>query len=108
MKQLSEKIEAGQFDSRKDSNLDPIYGGMKPKDFYGMLEQMGERGANRKFLRSGIQALANAPLIGGMAALEAAKNVGDLTASNMSSMAYQNAVLSQNPTKQKIAGKYFL
>ena len=100
------KVDKDEND-KKDPNLDPIYGGMKPKEFYGMLEQMGERGANRKFLRSGIQALANSPLIAGQAALEAAKNVGNLTALNMAAMADQNLVLSQNPTKQKIAGKYF-
>ena len=77
------------------------------KERVDMLEGMAERGANRQFLRAGIQALANSPLIGGKAALEAAKNVGNLTALNMAAMADQNLVLSQNPTKQKIAGKYF-
>ena len=77
------------------------------KERMSMLEGMAERGANRQFLRAGIQALANSPLIGGKAALEAAKNVGNLTALNMAAMADQNLVLSQNPTKQKIAGKYF-
>ena len=77
------------------------------KERMSMLEGMAARGANRQFLRAGIQALANSPLIGGKAALEAAKNVGNLTALNMAAMADQNLVLSQNPTKQKIAGKYF-
>ena len=77
------------------------------KERMSMLEGMAERGANRQFLRAGIQALANSPLVGGKAALEAAKNVGNLTALNMAAMADQNLVLSQNPTKQKIAGKYF-
>ena len=77
------------------------------KERMSMLEGMAERGANRQFLRSGIQALANSHLIGGKAALEAAKNVGNLTALNMAAMDDQNLVLSQNPTKQKIAGKYF-
>ena len=77
------------------------------KERMSMLEGMAERGANRQFLRAGIQALANSPLIGGKAALEAAKNVRNLTALNMAAMADQNLVLSQNPTKQKIAGKYF-
>ena len=43
------------------------------KERMSMLEGMAERGANRQFLRAGIQALANSPLIGGKAALEAAK-----------------------------------
>ena len=77
------------------------------KERMSMLEGMAERGANRQVLRAGRQALANSPLVGGKAALEAAKNVGNLTALNMAAMADQNLVLSQNPTKQKIAGKYF-
>jgi len=44
---------------------------------------------------------------GGQAAMEAAKNIADLTALNMGAMAAQNRVLETNPTKQKIAGRYF-
>ena len=39
--------------------------------------------------------------------MQAAKNIADLTALNMGAMAAQNRVLETNPTKQKIAGKYF-
>ena len=39
--------------------------------------------------------------------MEAAKNVADLTALNMGAMAAQNRALETNPTKQKIAGRYF-
>ena len=35
------------------------------------------------------------------------QNVADLTALNMGAMAAQNRVLETNPTKQRIAGKYF-
>ena len=61
----------------------------------------------RAALRTGISNLALSPLIGGQAAMEAAKNVADLTALNMGAMAAQNRVLESNPTKQTIAGKYF-
>ena len=68
---------------------------------------LSEKARDRAALRTGISNLALSPLIGGQAAMEAAKNVADLTALNMGAMAAQNRVLESNPTKQKIAGKYF-
>jgi len=68
---------------------------------------LSEKARDRAALRTGISNLALSPLIGGQAAMEAAKNVADLTALNMGAMAAQNRVLETNPTKQKIAGKYF-
>ena len=71
------------------------------------IASLSEKARDRAALRSGISNLALSPLIGGQAAMEAAKNVADLTALNMGAMAAQNRVLETNPTKQKIAGKYF-
>ena len=68
---------------------------------------LSEKARDRAALRTGISNLALSPLIGGQAAMEAAKNVADLTALNMGAMAAQYRALETNPTKQKIAGKYF-
>ena len=46
-------------------------------------------------------------IIGGQAALEAAKNIGALTLGNMGAMAAQNRVLEANPTNTRFAGRYF-
>ena len=81
--------------------------GMKTKDYYEMLQGLGEKTANRNMLRAGIADLAGSPLIGGQAALEAAKNVGALTLGNMGAMAAQNRVLEANPVKNRFAGRYF-
>ena len=71
------------------------------------ISKLSEKARDRAALRTGISNLALSPLIGGKAAMEAAKNVADLTALNMGAMAAQNRVLESNPTKQKIAGRYF-
>ena len=71
------------------------------------ISNLSEKARDRAALRTGISNLALSPLIGGQAAMEAAKNVADLTALNMGAMAAQNRVLETNPTKQKIAGRYF-
>ena len=71
------------------------------------IANLSEKARDRAALRTGISNLALSPLIGGQAAMEAAKNVADLTALNMGAMAAQNRVLESNPTKQTIAGKYF-
>jgi len=77
------------------------------KQLLGEIADLSEKARDRAALRTGISNLALSPLIGGQAAMEAAKNVADLTALNMGAMAAQNRVLETNPTKQKIAGKYF-
>ena len=77
------------------------------KQLLGEIANLSEKARDRAALRTGISNLALSPLIGGQAAMEAAKNVADLTALNMGAMAAQNRVLESNPTKQKIAGKYF-
>ena len=81
--------------------------GMKTEEYYGMLQGLGEKTANRNMLRAGIADLAGSPLIAGQAALEAAKNVGALTLGNMGAMAAQNRVLEANPVKTRFAGRYF-
>ena len=80
------------------------------KENQQLLEQiagLSEKARDRAAFRTGISNLALSPLIGGQAAMEAAKNVADLTALNMGAMAAQNRVLESNPAKQTIAGKYF-
>ena len=77
------------------------------KQLLGEIADLSEKARDRAALRTGISNLALSPLIGGQAAMEAAKNVADLTALNMGAMAAQNRALETNPTKQKIAGKYF-
>ena len=71
------------------------------------ISNLSEKARDRAALRTGISNLALSPLLGGQAAMEAAKNIADLTALNMGAMAAQNRVLESNPTKQKIAGRYF-
>lgn len=73
------------------------------KEIAGLSEQARDRAA----LRTGISNLALSPLIGGQAAMDAAAEINRLTIGNMGAMAAQNRVLEANPTKQKIAGKYF-
>ena len=77
------------------------------KQLLEQISNLSEKARDKAALRAGISNLALSPLIGGQAAMEAAKNVADLTALNMGAMAAQNRVLESNPTKQKIAGKYF-
>ena len=77
------------------------------KGVIGEVDKVAQKARAADFLREGIRSFANFPLIGAQANLEAAKNIADLTALNMGAMAAQNRVLETNPTKQKIAGKYF-
>ena len=43
----------------------------------------------------------------GRTAMESAANISKLTGVNMAAIANQGDVMAQNPTKQKIAGRYF-
>ena len=86
----------------------------KERDFLAENQQLlediaglSEEARQREFMREGVRSFSNFPLIGAQANLQAAKNIADLTALNMGAMAAQNRVLENNPTKQKIAGKYF-
>mgnify|MGYP003115917644 FL=1 len=81
--------------------------GMDVKEYLDKVSGIGEKAKNLDMFRSGINTLASSPLYAGQAALDAASNLGTLTGVNLAAMASQNAVMAQNPTKQKIAGKYF-
>ena len=81
--------------------------GMEFDKYLGKVAQLGEEAKNKDMLRSGISALAASPLIGSQAAMESAANISKLTGVNMAAIANQSDVMSQNPTKQKIAGRYF-
>ena len=77
------------------------------KQLLGEIADLSEKARDRAALRTGISNLALSPLIGGQAAMDAAAEVNRMTIANMGAMAAQNRVLETNPTKQKIAGKYF-
>ena len=77
------------------------------KELLGDIYNLAEQAKNKDALRTGISNLALSPLIGGQAAMDAAAEVNRMTIANMGAMAAQNQVLASNPTKQKIAGKYF-
>ena len=81
--------------------------GMKFGEYLDEVAQVGEQAKNKDALRSGISSLAYSPLIGSQAAMDAAANIAQLTGVNMAAIANQGSVMAQNPTKQKIAGKYF-
>ena len=77
------------------------------KQLLGEIANLSEKARDRAALRTGISNLALSPLIGGQAAMDAAAEINRMTIANMGAMAAQNRVLESNPTKQKIAGKYF-
>tara|TARA_R100000322_G_scaffold64138_2_gene40242 strand:+ start:2153 stop:2860 length:708 start_codon:yes stop_codon:yes gene_type:complete len=115
-KDIKKKLDEKESKNKKTDDNESIFPppqtfadfmGMKTKDYYEMLQGLGEKTANRNMLRAGIADLAGSPLIGGQAALEAAKNVGALTLGNMGAMAAQNRVLEANPVKTRFAGRYF-
>ena len=95
--------------NKKKEGEDIDYGKMTEyaKGVIGEVDKVAQKARAADFLREGIRSFANFPLIGAQANLEAAKNIADLTALNMGAMAAQNRVLETNPTKQKIAGRYF-
>ena len=96
----------GKIDPSKTPSFEDIMG-IGFKDYLGEVAKIGEAAKNKDMLRSGISNLAYSPLIGSTAAMETAANISKLTGVNMGAMAAQNRVLESNPTKQKIAGKYF-
>ena len=71
------------------------------------ISNLSEKARDKAALRTGISNLALSPLIGSQAAMDAAAEINRMTIANMGAMAAQNRVLETNPTKQKIAGKYF-
>jgi hypothetical protein len=77
------------------------------KQLLGEIADLSEKARDKAALRTGISNLALSPLIGSQAAMDAAAEINRMTIANMGAMAAQNRVLESNPTKQKIAGKYF-
>ena len=88
---------------------DEEYGRMTDyaKSVIGEVDKVAQKARAADFLREGIRSFANFPLIGAQAALTAAEGINNVTIANMGAMAAQNRVLEANPTKQKIAGRYF-
>ena len=96
----------GKIDPSKPPSFEDIMG-MDFKSYLGEVAKIGEEAKNKDMLRSGIASLAYSPLIGSQAAMESAANISKLTGVNMAAIANQGDVMAQNPTKQKIAGRYF-
>ena len=107
-KKLDEKkaAETDKVDPSKVPSFKDVMG-MEFDKYLGKVAQLGEEAKNKDMLRSGISSLAYSPLIGSQAAMETAANISKLTGVNMAAIANQGDVMAQNPTKQKIAGRYF-
>ena len=97
----TDKLDPSKVPSFKDVM------GMDVGTYMDKVAQVGEKAKNKDMLRSGISSLAYSPLIGSQAAMESAANISRLTGVNMAAIANQSDVMAQNPTKQKIAGRYF-
>tara|TARA_R100000353_G_scaffold88432_2_gene65614 strand:+ start:99 stop:593 length:495 start_codon:yes stop_codon:yes gene_type:complete len=97
----------GTPDGPETTEKNPFYGDMKPKDFYEMLEGMGQRGANRAFFKEGARAFANAPLVSIPVMQQMLQETGGLTRQQMASFGSMVNSTAFSPTRQKIAGKYF-
>ena len=107
-KKLDEK--EGKTNGKTDPSKVPSFKdvmGMEFDKYLGRVAQLGEEAKNKDMLRTGISNLAYSPLIGSQAAMESAANISKLTGVNMAAIANQGDVMAQNPTKQKIAGRYF-
>jgi len=107
-RKLDEK--EGKTNGKTDPSKVPSFKDVMGMDFdkyLGRVAQLGEEAKNKDMLRSGISSLAYSPLIGSQAAMESAANISKLTGVNMAAIANQGDVMAQNPTKQKIAGRYF-
>ena len=100
------KAETDKVDPSKTPSFEDIMG-IGFKDYLGEVAKIGEAAKNKDMLRTGISNLAYSPLIGSQAAMESAANISKLTGVNMAAIANQGDVMAQNPTKQKIAGRYF-
>jgi hypothetical protein len=104
---IKDILDRKEEKERKDDDLDYERMTKYTTDVLDKASDISQEARNREFLREGIRSFANFPLIGAQANMQAAKNIADLTALNMGAMAAQNRVLETNPTKQRIAGKYF-
>tara|TARA_R100000329_G_scaffold63057_1_gene56143 strand:+ start:713 stop:1207 length:495 start_codon:yes stop_codon:yes gene_type:complete len=97
----------GTPDGPEETEKNPFYGDMKPKEFYEMLEGMGQRGANRAFFKEGARAFANAPLVSIPVMQQMLQETGGVTRQQMASFGNMVNSTAFSPTRQKIAGKYF-
>jgi hypothetical protein len=96
------------FEGKEEKTKTPERNYLKEnKELLADIAKLSEEARDRAALRTGISNLALSPLIGGQAAMDAAAEINRMTIANMGAMAAQNRVLESNPTKQKIAGKYF-
>ena len=100
------------MDDKKDDEKkkkDDEYGRMTKyaTDVIDKVDKVAQKARAADFLREGIRSLANAPLLGAEYAMRAAEGINNVTIANMGAMAAQNRLFDSNPTKQKIAGKYF-
>ena len=102
--EASERIKKEKEETEKVPERDFLD---ENKQLLEQISNLSEKARDKAALRTGISNLALSPLIGGQAAMDAAAEVNRLTIANMGAMAAQNRVLESNPTKQKIAGKYF-
>ena len=96
----------GKVDPSKPPSFEDVMG-IGFKEYLSEVARIGEEAKNKDMFRSGISSLAYSPLIGSQAAMESAANISKLTGVNMAAIANQGDVMAQNPTKQKIAGRYF-
>ena len=104
---IKDILDGKEEKEEREKDLDYERMGKYTRETLEQVDKIAQEARKRDFLREGIRSFANFPLIGAQANMQAAKNIADLTALNMGSMAAQNRVLETNPTKQKIAGKYF-
>ena len=104
---IKDILDNKKKDKEREDDLDYERMTKYTTDILDKASDISQEARNREFLREGIRSFANFPLIGAQANMQAAKNIADLTALNMGAMAAQNRVLETNPTKQRIAGKYF-
>ena len=102
--EASERIKKEKEDKEKVPERDFLE---ENKQLLKEISNLSEKARDRAALRTGISNLALSPLIGSQAAMDAAAEINRMTIANMGAMAAQNRVLESNPTKQKIAGKYF-
>lgn len=104
---IKDILDGKKKDEKREK--DEEYGRMTEyaKSVIGEVDKVAQKARAADFLREGIRSFANFPLIGAQAAMAAAEGINNVTIANMGAMAAQNRLFDSNPTKQKIAGKYF-
>ena len=104
---IKDIMDGSKEDKKREK--DEEYGRMTQyaKDVIGEVDKVAQKARAADFLREGIRSFANFPLVGAEYAMRAAEGINNVTIANMGAMAAQNRLFDSNPTKQKIAGKYF-